>query len=126
MLSRKEVDSYQQRLTSLLKRVQGNLGMVRDEAMQKTGGEPSGGLSDVPLHPADLASRQFEEDVSLGLVGNEERLLEEIDAALSRLEQGTFGRCEKCRKEIAKNRLDALPYSRLCVACAREKQQTVS
>ncbi|MBI3408295.1 MAG: TraR/DksA C4-type zinc finger protein [Planctomycetes bacterium] len=122
MLPRNEIDAFQQRLTTLIKKIQGNLGSLREEALQSTGGEASGSLSDLPLHPADLAGRQFEEDVSLALIGNEERLLEEVGAALSRLEQGRFGRCEQCRKAIAKKRLGALPYTRYCAACAAEQE----
>lgn len=120
MRARKEIAAIQRRLTTLLKKLQGNLGTLRTEALQNTGGEASGGLSDVPLHPADLAGRQFEEDVSLALIGNEERLQAEVSAALSRIEQGSFGRCERCRKDIAKRRLETLPYTRFCAACAAE------
>jgi DnaK suppressor protein len=118
-MSKFELQDFRQRLMDLRDRVQIQVSGLRQEAFQKTGGEASGGFSNLPLHPADLASRQFEEDVSLSLVGNEENLLGDIEAALMRLDQGTFGLCEECRRPIGPERLEVLPYARHCVHCAR-------
>ena len=52
------------------------------------------------------------------LLENEEQILEEIASALERIEQGNFGRCEECQREIPKARLEAIPYARYCVDCA--------
>lgn len=114
-----DTNAFRQKLQALQDRVQGQVGQLREEALQKTGGEASGGLSNVPLHPADLASRQFEEDIALSLVGNEENILGQIEAALSRLDRGSFGRCEDCGRPIGAERLEALPYASQCVQCAR-------
>jgi RNA polymerase-binding transcription factor DksA len=46
----------------------------------------------------------------------------EIDDALARIEQGTFGRCENCHQEISRERLEAMPYARSCIRCARKLQ----
>jgi RNA polymerase-binding transcription factor DksA len=117
-----ERNTYRQRLLALAKRLNLDLAQLRDEGLGGVGGEASGGLSDVPIHLADLGTHAFEEEVTLDLLTNEEHLLVEINAAWTRLEQGTFGRCEGCGQEIAKERLEALPYACLCVACAREAQ----
>jgi RNA polymerase-binding transcription factor DksA len=47
------------------------------------------------------------------------RLLEEVDSALQRIDRGTFGICETCHRRIVQERLEALPYARLCMRCAR-------
>jgi RNA polymerase-binding transcription factor DksA len=119
-MTRAETEAYRQRLLALMKRLDRDESQLRDEALQATGGEASGGLSDIPLHPADLGTHQFEEDLTLSLLENEGQLVGEIAAALARIEQGTFGRCEKCHGQIAKGRLQAIPYARHCAACARE------
>jgi RNA polymerase-binding protein DksA len=116
-----EANAYR-RLLALMSRVERDRSQLRDEALQGTGGEASGGLSDVPLHPADLGSDAYEEELTLGLLENEEQLIGEIDAALARIEQGEYGRCEDCRRQIPERRLRALPYTRHCVACARRGQ----
>ena len=72
---------------------------------------------------ADLGTDNFEQELTLGFLQNEEKTITEIDAALARLRDGSFGRCEECQQEIPATRLQALPYTRLCVACARKLEQ---
>ena len=52
------------------------------------------------------------------LVGSLRETLLEIDAALGKLEDGTYGRCESCGQDIAEDRLEAMPAARLCISCA--------
>jgi RNA polymerase-binding transcription factor DksA len=122
MLTQADREEYRQRLWALMKRIKGDLGELRDEALRATGGEASGGLSDVPLHLGDLGAHEFEEEVNLSLIGNEETIYAECDAALARIEQGAFGRCEACGHDIAKERLHALPYVRYCARCAKQRE----
>ena len=120
MLTAAELDTFRRRLLALKERLRGDLSELEAEALRAVGAEASGGLSDVPIHPADLGTDNYDQEVSLGLLENEEKLLEEIDSALARIEQGTFGRCEECGREISRVRLEALPYTRYCVQCARK------
>lgn len=117
-----ELASYRLRLTDQAKRLDADRSQLKGEALQPAGGETSGGLSDVPLHLADLGTHYFEEEVTLSLLENEEQLIEEINGALERIDQGTFGRCESCGRDIASERLHALPYTRHCVKCARKRR----
>jgi DnaK suppressor protein len=126
MIRGPEVDTFRLRLVALLTRLDQDRWQLEDEAMQGTGGEASGGLSDVPLHPADLGNREFEEEITLGLLEREERLVEEINGALGRIDQGVFGRCQACGHKVSKSRLEALPYTRYCVRCARRGQGTAA
>ena len=52
-------------------------------------------------------------------------MLTEVNAALERVDGGTFGRCETCKKPIAKARLDVVPYVRQCIGCARQREGRV-
>jgi DnaK suppressor protein len=121
-MTRAEIDHYRRRLLALKQRLGGELSELEEEALRPVGGEPSGGLSDVPLHPADLANVEYEEEVNLGLLENETQLLAEVNDALDRIERGTFGRCENCGREISRERLEALPYARYCARCAHKLQ----
>lgn len=116
-MTRHERDAYRRQLQALAARLTGEVGDLKDEAFRATGGEASGGFSDFPVHPADLANRACEEDVAVNLVRQEEGLLAEVEAALERLEQGTFGTCPKCGTTIGCERLQAVPYARCCVLC---------
>jgi RNA polymerase-binding protein DksA len=104
----------------LKKRLGGDFTALEEEALRAVGGETSGGLSDVPVHPADLGTGNFEQELTLDLLENEDRIVDEINDALERIEQGTFGRCENCQREIPRERLEALPYARYCIECARQ------
>jgi RNA polymerase-binding protein DksA len=64
---------------------------------------------------ADAGSATFERERDLSLTQNIRDLLEKIDKALQRMDQGTFGLCAKCGKPIEKARLKALPYAALCI-----------
>jgi RNA polymerase-binding transcription factor DksA len=56
------------------------------------------------------------------LVGSLRETLLEIDAALGKLEDGTYGRCESCGQDIAEDRLEAMPAARLCMACTSKRR----
>jgi RNA polymerase-binding transcription factor DksA len=115
----RDVEAYRGRLLGLMRRLNRELLPLRDEARTGTGGEASGGLSDVPIHLADLASHQSEEDITLELLENEARAAAEVRNALDRIAAGTFGCCEACGRPIPPGRLRALPQTRFCIACAR-------
>ena len=68
-------------------------------------------------HMADDATEAFEQAKELALHQNAEQLLALVTVALERFEQGTYGICERCGKEIDPARLEALPYATLCLSC---------
>jgi RNA polymerase-binding transcription factor DksA len=118
MITAAKADEYRHRLLGLLRRLDRDRSQLEDEVLC-TGVEAGGGLSDVPAHLADASSHGVEEDLTLGLLANEEQMIEELNAGLERIDEGVFGRCEACRREIPEHRLRVLPYARYCVACAR-------
>lgn len=80
---------------------------------------PSGNLSNAPVHLADAA-----EDIiaDVEVLATEHDMLREIDAALARLDDGTFGKCMQCGQKISEERLKAIPYAPLCIHCARQNE----
>jgi DnaK suppressor protein len=121
-MTTEQIRGYRRRLLALKKRLGGELSDLEEEALRGAGGEAAGGLSDVPVHPADLGTDNFEQELTLGLLENETELLREVNDALDRIERGTFGRCEECGQEIPAERLNIVPYARYCVRCARKLQ----
>jgi DnaK suppressor protein len=120
-MTRSELEGYRQKLRALRDRITRNVSHLTDEALNPSGGDNEGNLSHVPIHMADLGSDASERDNTLNLLANERQILAEIDQALQRLDQGTFGRCEECQGPILpRDRLKELPYTRYCVACARK------
>jgi DnaK suppressor protein len=119
-MTKAEIDEYRRLLLTLKKRIAGDLSDLEEEALRPSGGEAAGNLSDVPIHPADLGTENFDEEIAVTLLENEGRILSEINDALARIEQGTFGKCENCHQEISRDRLRVLPYARYCIRCARQ------
>jgi RNA polymerase-binding transcription factor DksA len=123
-MTKADLETYRDTLLNLRSRLTGDVSHLADEALRARGGEASGSLSNAPLHMADLGTDNFEQEFTLSLLQNQEQALKEIAEALERVRQGTFGRCEECEGVIPKARLQALPYTRHCVACARKLQQS--
>ncbi len=74
-------------------------------------------LSTYDDHPADLASETFEREKDLALEGNISDLLDKVNTALEKLEEGTYGVCDSCGVEINPSRIEALPWASLCRDC---------
>jgi RNA polymerase-binding protein DksA len=119
-LKPEELESYRNVLLGLRARLRGDLDQMTDEALRRTQPESSGNLSNVPLHMADVGTENYDQEFTLGLIENEQATLEQVQAALGRIGAGTYGRCEECGEPIAKPRLQALPYTRHCIQCARK------
>jgi DnaK suppressor protein len=73
-------------------------------------------------HQADDATDAFEQAKELSLLQNSERVLAQVEAALARFEQGTYGICERCGDHIDPARLKALPYAKLCMSCQQRTE----
>jgi RNA polymerase-binding transcription factor DksA len=125
-MTREEIEKYRQLLLALQRRLAGDFTELDKESRHADGGEGSGGLSDVPIHPADLGTDAFEEEMTVGLMENEAQLLIEVQDALARIEKGTFGKCEECGEAIRSGRLRAIPYARYCLRDAQKYQNSTS
>jgi RNA polymerase-binding transcription factor DksA len=123
-MTKPDMDNFRDTLQNLQARLTGDVSHLANEALRAGGGDAGGNLSNAPLHPADLGTDNFEQEFTLSLLQNQEQVLEEITEALNRIRNGTFGRCEECHGAIPKARLQAVPYTRHCVACARKLQQS--
>ena len=122
-MKKAEAKEYKAQLLALRSRLRGDVTQLADAALKKNRAEANGDLSSMPIHMADLGSDNFEQEFTLSLMANVEQSLEEIAAALERINDGSFGRCEECGGDIPKARLEVLPYTRYCVGCARKSEQ---
>jgi DnaK suppressor protein len=74
-------------------------------------------------HLADTATETYDRELDYSLEENSEHFLAEIDAALARIEEGTYGICTNCGKQIPEERLEARPWATLCIECQRERER---
>jgi len=121
-----ERKAFRKLLLKLRERLASNVGHMQTEAL-RNGGETFSELSDTPLeHLADRGSDNFAKDLMISVLQNSEAEICDIDAALAKLDAGTYGVCENCNSGISKSRLKALPFARLCIECkqAEERQAT--
>jgi DnaK suppressor protein len=93
-----------------------NPGSLVDET-----GELVSGSAD--QHPADTATETVDREIDYTLEEHDERLLEEIDAALKRIDVGTYGICVNCGAQISPERLEAMPWATLCIDCKRKEER---
>ncbi len=121
-MNKSETQPFKEQLHTLRARLIGDVNGLADATLGKTRTEASGDLSSMPIHMADLGSDNFEQEFSLSLMEGEEDILREIDAALERINAGTYGVCEESGKRITKARLRAIPYARYCVEMAEKME----
>ncbi|MBN2136950.1 MAG: TraR/DksA C4-type zinc finger protein [Sedimentisphaerales bacterium] len=114
---------FRQLLLEKRKEILVNVTEFEDEALKKSRLDASGDLSSMPIHMADLATDNYEQEFALGLMDSEIKLLKEINDALGRIEQGIYGICEGTGSQIPKTRLEAKPWARYCVEYARMLEQ---
>ena len=119
-LKNDEIEAFRRTLDGLRSRLRGDLDQMTDEALRRNMINGSGNLSNVPLHMADVGTENYDQEFTLGLIENEQGTLELVNEALARLEKGKFGLCVQCGEPISKPRLQAIPYTKHCIQCARE------
>jgi len=79
----------------------------------------SDGIQDI----ADQASSAYTKEFLLSVGDAERRLLKQVDEALDKIRQDTYGLCEVCGETIGERRLEALPFAKLCIACQEEDER---
>ena len=79
--------------------------------------------SAMPIHMADLGTDNWEQEFTLGLIANERDRIRDIDEALARIENKTYGICIATRKRISRARLRAKPWAKYCIEYARALEE---
>lgn len=96
---------------------------MENEALRKSRSDASGDLSMMPIHMADIGTDNYEQEFTIGLIANERETLKEIDSALQRITDGTYGMCLGTHQAIAKPRLKAKPWAKYCIEYKRAQEQ---
>ena len=116
-----ELEEFRQMLLAKRQQLIGDVAHLEDEAIRSRQHGESGSSS-MPIHMADIGSDTWEQELTLGLIENERGLLREIDEALDRIKNGTFGVCLGTGKPITKARLRAKPWAKYCIEYARKRE----
>ena len=121
-LSKQQLKQFRQLLITEHAKFAGEIKSIAQDT-SKSPREGSGDLSAYTIHMADMAADTYERELSMNIVSSEQEILYQIDDALKRLDDGSFGICQQCNKPISMSRLKAVPYASLCIECQRVKEQ---
>ena len=113
-LSRKDMQYFFKLLLERRAEVLGDVESLKNDALNA-----SGNLSNMPLHMADVGSDHYEQEFTLGLLQSERRMVREIDEALMRIKNKSYGICVQSGKPIARERLEAKPWAKYTIDFAR-------
>ena len=121
-LTKQQLKQFHQALMQERTKFAGEIRAITREASKSPRGA-SGGRSADTAHMADLSADTYERELSMDIASSEQKVLYEIDDALKRLEEGTYGACQQCAKPVSLSRLRAVPYTSMCISCQRAKEQ---
>jgi len=113
-LTSKELEEFEIQLRGMLGILSGDIEKLEQDAL---------GASNVPASTkGEDGGEAYAQEFSLELLEHDENAMRELMAAIDRLRDGSFGRCEMCDKWILKTRLRAVPYARNCIDCQRAQE----
>ena len=127
-MNKKDSQRFKDLLLVLKARIRGDVEQLTDEALA---GHDGAAGQNSPTHIAELGTDAYEQDFALRFVENDQEVLDEIEAALVRIDSGTYGVCQSCleagrapsKSQIPKTRLKAIPYARNCIECERKREE---
>ena len=121
-LKAKELESFRDLLLAKRRELLGDVHSMEEEALRSASGS---NLSNLPIHMADMGTDNYEQEFTLGLVEKDRQLLREINVALGKIRDGTYGICEGTGKPITKARLEAKPWAKYSIEYARKLESRI-
>jgi RNA polymerase-binding protein DksA len=121
-LNKKELKIFKDLLLKKKEEILEGIEHVSADSLKKSQKDAAGDISAYTLHMADVATDTYDREFSLGLGSSEREMLYEVNEALKRIEDASYGICQSCSKLIAKTRLKAVPYTKLCLKCQEAKE----
>jgi DnaK suppressor protein len=122
-MNKRAMKKFKKQLDDLRVSLSEGLQQIAENNLNRSQRESSGDLSGYSYHMADVGTDNFGREMELNIASNENERIRLIEEALERVEEGTFGGCVSCEGKINIERLEAVPYARLCIECARESEK---
>ncbi len=121
-MTKQQLKQFRQALLRERAKYAGEIRAIVKEA-SKSPRDASGDLSSYTIHMADMSADTYQRELSMNLASTEQEVLYQIDDALKRLEEGSYGVCQECSKPVSLSRLKAVPYTPMCISCQRTTEQ---
>mgnify|MGYP001032104032 CR=1 FL=1 len=114
-MDKKKLEKFRSELIKLKKELEMDI-----EGLSQTANSKDSNLSHYPDDPSYLSGEEYEKTKSIHIMNLDRSILELVDSAIEKIENGGFGLCDECGKKISKGRLNSKPWAKYCLAC-REK-----
>ncbi len=114
-MDKKRLDYYKKKLTARREELL--------KAIARTEQEGREADEDPTVDLADKAANSYTKEFLFGQTHNDRSLLQLVDEALVRIREGNFGLCVQCQEELQQKRLEAVPWTRYCIACQQKQEQ---
>ncbi len=121
-MNKTELEKFRKLLLQKREDLMSDVNHITEDTRKSSQKEASGDLSAYSLHMADVASDNYDREFSLNVASGERNTLLDIDEALKRMKDKTYGKCSTCGKSISKKRLLAVPHAKLCIPCKRKEE----
>jgi len=118
-MSKPDLAIHRETLFALRARLLNDMTQMEDNALNQDRSR----TTSMPTDMAELGSGNFDQELTLSLLGSEQNALDQIEAAIVRIEDGSFGWCKTCGGRISNARLEAIPYVAQCVQCASQWEE---
>ena len=121
-MNKKELVRFRKLIEAERDRVRRNLGIIEEEISDRTSNK-AGGSQAYSNHMADIGSDAMDQEQAFLHASQETEYLKQLDDALKRIEDGTYGVCAECKDKIPLKRLEAYLAAELCVACKSKQEK---
>ena len=124
--TKKELKTVREELIAKKALILEELMKLKGEGLNKTFKEASGDLSGYSFHMADMATDLYDREFSLELAEGEREQLFVLDEAIRTVDEGTYGTCGLCNKQISRQRLKAMPQAKHCIECQEKEERSAN
>ena len=118
-----ERERFKKLLLAAKEGLEAEVGQLQRDNLNRSQREFSGDLSGYSYHMADVGTDTFEREMELKIASEGSDRMKDIEDALKKIEDKTYGKCEVCGEKIGQKRLTAVPYARLCIQCKSEQEK---
>lgn len=125
-MDKAQMEFFKKMLLDQGRDIEGTINSMKGHGIGEQERDEPDELSNYDNHPAELGTDLFQAELNNALKVHHEHLLKDIHDALGKIKDGTYGKCDFCGEEIGRERLEALPYTRLCIDCETSKEITMA
>lgn len=122
-LNKKDLVYFKKLILERKEEIVSEIKHISEDTLKKSQRDAAGDISGYAYHMADIATDTYDREFSMGIASNERKQVYDIDDALKKIEDGSYGICEDCKNFISKTRLKAIPHARMCLKCQEKREK---